>query len=65
VATRSSSAVAGEEAEALADAGIPSKSYQGVTAPLGIAAYTACPLTHRDHTSVITFITGHDVLKID
>ncbi|MDP9170165.1 MAG: uroporphyrinogen-III synthase, partial [Acidobacteriota bacterium] len=37
----------------------------GVTSPLGIAAYTGVPLTHRDHTSVVTFVTGHDVAKID
>ena len=55
----------GEEAEALADAGIPFEVVPGVTSPLGIAAYTGVPLTHRDHTSVVTFITGHDVLKID
>src|SRR5207248_9890224 len=55
----------GEEAEALADAGIPFEVVPGVTAPLGIAAYAGIPLTHRDHTSVVTFITGHDVLKID
>lgn len=51
----------GEEAEALADAGIPFEVVPGVTSPLGIAAYTGVPLTHRDHTSVVTFITGHDV----
>ena len=55
----------GEEAEALADAGIPFEIVPGVTSPLGIAAYTGVPLTHRDHTSVVTFITGHDVEKID
>lgn len=55
----------GEEAEALADAGIPFEIVPGVTAPLGIAAYAGVPLTHRDHTSVVTFITGHDVSKID
>jgi uroporphyrinogen III methyltransferase/synthase len=55
----------GEEAEALADAGLPFEVVPGVTSPLGIAAYTGVPLTHRDHTSVVTFITGHDVLKID
>ena len=55
----------GEEAEALADAGVAFEVVPGVTAPLGIAAYTGVPLTHRDHTSVVTFITGHDVLKID
>ena len=55
----------GEEAEALADAGIPFEVVPGVTSPLGIAAYTGVPLTHRDHTSVVTFVTGHDVAKID
>jgi uroporphyrinogen III methyltransferase/synthase len=55
----------GEEAEALADAGIPFEVVPGVTAPLGIAAYTGVPLTHRDHTSVVTFVTGHSVTDID
>jgi uroporphyrinogen III methyltransferase/synthase len=55
----------GEEAEALADAGIPFEVVPGVTSPLGIAAYTGVPLTHRDHTSVVTFVTGHDVTRID
>ncbi|HZT29327.1 MAG TPA: uroporphyrinogen-III C-methyltransferase [Bryobacteraceae bacterium] len=55
----------GEEAEALAEAGIPFEIVPGVTAPLGIAAYTGVPLTHRDHTSVVTFVTGHAVEAID
>lgn len=55
----------GEEAEALADAGIPFEVIPGVSSALGIAAYTGVPLTHRDHTSVVTFVTGHDVDKID
>ncbi len=55
----------GEEAEALADAGIPFEVVPGVTSPLGIAAYTGVPLTHRDHTSVVTFVTGHSVDQID
>jgi len=55
----------GEEAEALAEAGIPFEVVPGVTSPLGIAAYTGVPLTHRDHTSVVTFVTGHDVAHID
>jgi len=55
----------GEEAEALAAAGIPFEVVPGVTSPLGIAAYTGVPLTHRDHTSVVTFVTGHEVDKID
>jgi uroporphyrinogen III methyltransferase/synthase len=55
----------GEEAEALADAGIPFEVVPGVSTPLGIAAYTGVPLTHRDHTSVVTFVTGHAVEQID
>ncbi len=55
----------GEEAEALADAGLEFEIVPGVTAPLGLAAYTGVPLTHRDHTSAVTFVTGHEVSKID
>ena len=55
----------GEEAEALADAGIPFEVVPGVTTPLGIAAYAGVPLTHREHTSVVTFVTGHAVGDID
>ena len=55
----------GEEAEALADAGIAFEVVPGVTSPLGIAAYCGVPLTHRDHTSVVSFVTGHDPAAID
>src|SRR5664280_1249125 len=55
----------GEEAEALAAAGIPFEIVPGVTTPLGIAAYTGVPLTHREHTSAVTFVTGHAGIGID
>jgi uroporphyrinogen III methyltransferase / synthase len=55
----------GEEIEALAAAGIPFEIVPGVTTPLGIAAYTGVPLTHREHSSVVTYVTGHDVEAID
>lgn len=55
----------GEEAEALADANIRFEIVPGVTSALGIAAYSGIPLTHRNHTKVVTFITGHDVAQID
>jgi uroporphyrinogen III methyltransferase/synthase len=37
----------------------------GVTSPLGIAAYSGIPLTHRSHTKLVTFVTGHDVGGVD
>jgi uroporphyrinogen III methyltransferase / synthase len=55
----------GEEIEALADAGIPFEIVPGVTTPLGLAAYSGVPLTHREHTSAVTFVTGHRVDAID
>src|SRR5437588_7609433 len=55
----------GEEMEALAAAGILFEIVPGVTTPLGIAAYTGVPLTHREHTSAVTFVTGHNVTSID
>jgi uroporphyrinogen III methyltransferase/synthase len=55
----------GEEIEALSAAGIPFEIVPGVTTPLGLAAYTGVPLTHREHTSAVTFVTGHSVEAID
>src|ERR1700746_1196133 len=55
----------GEEVEALTEAGIPFEVVPGVTSPLGIAAYSGVPLTHRDPTKMVTFVTGHDVQGID
>lgn len=55
----------GEEVEALSAAGIPFEVVPGVTVPVGLAAYTGVPLTHREHTSVLTFVTGHDPSRID
>src|SRR5438067_10560642 len=55
----------GEEVEALTAAGIPFEIVPGVTTPLGLAAYTGVPLTHREHTSAVTFVTGHSVEAID
>ncbi|HLW76353.1 MAG TPA: uroporphyrinogen-III synthase, partial [Bryobacteraceae bacterium] len=53
------------EIEALAAAGIPFEIVPGVTTPLGVAAYTGVPLTHREHSSAVTFVTAHNVKAID
>jgi uroporphyrinogen III methyltransferase/synthase len=55
----------GEELEALTEAGVDYEVVPGVTSPLGIAAYSGVPLTHRSHTRLVTFVTGHDAEAID
>jgi uroporphyrin-III C-methyltransferase len=50
----------GEEAEALVEAGIPFEIVPGVTSALGAASYAGVPLTHRNHSSAVVFLTGHE-----
>ena len=49
----------GEEALALAEAGIPFRIVPGITAGIGGLAYAGIPVTHRDVNSAVTFVTGH------
>lgn len=50
----------GEEIEELEIDKIPYEIVPGVTAALATAAYAGIPLSHRDHSSAITFLTGHE-----
>ena len=50
----------GEEIEELQIDKIPFEVVPGVTAALATAAYTGIPLSHRDYSSAITFLTGHE-----
>lgn len=50
----------GEEAEALASAGIEFEVVPGVTAAIAAPAYAGIPVTHRTMASTVTFVTGHE-----
>ena len=50
----------GEEAAALAEAGVPWRVVPGVSAGLAAPAAAGIPLTHRGVSSAVTFVTGHD-----
>jgi len=48
----------GEEAEACRATGVPVEIVPGISAALGAAAAAQIPLTHRDHSSVVSFVAG-------
>jgi uroporphyrinogen III methyltransferase/synthase len=50
----------GEEAEALAAAGVEFEVVPGVTAGVAAPAYAGIPVTHRDDSSAVAFVTGHE-----
>jgi uroporphyrin-III C-methyltransferase len=49
----------GEEALALAAAGVPFRIVPGVTAGYGALAYAGMPATHRGRSQSVAFVTGH------
>lgn len=50
----------GEEAETLAEAGIPFEIVPGVTSAVAAPAFAGIPLTHRLHSSGFCVVTGHE-----
>jgi uroporphyrinogen III methyltransferase/synthase len=50
----------GEEAEVLAQAGLPFEVVPGVTSAVAVPAYAGIPVTHRRYTTLVTLVTGHE-----
>src|SRR5437879_7043172 len=49
-----------EEAQAIAEAGIPFEVVPGITSSIAGPAFAGIPVTHRAENSHITFFTGHE-----
>lgn len=50
----------GEELEDLTKLGIPVEIVPGITSGIAAPAYAGIPLTHRNYSSSVTFVTGHE-----
>jgi len=50
----------GEEAEALAAAGVPFEVVPGITSAIGAPAYAGIPVTHRGRSTHFTVVTGSE-----
>jgi len=50
----------GEELEALVAAGVPCEVVPGITSAIAVPASAGIPVTHRELSSTITIVTGHE-----
>jgi len=50
----------GEEASELVKAGLNFEVVPGISSAIAVPAYAGIPVTHRDYTSTVAFITGHE-----
>ncbi|MDZ4246467.1 MAG: uroporphyrinogen-III C-methyltransferase [Dehalococcoidia bacterium] len=50
----------GEEAETVGAAGIPFEIVPGVTAAVAVPSYAGIPVTHRNLSSSVAIVTGHE-----
>lgn len=50
----------GEEAQYLADEGVPFEFVPGITSAIAAPELAGIPATHREHASSLTIITGHE-----
>jgi uroporphyrinogen III methyltransferase/synthase len=50
----------GEEALALKSAGLPFEVVPGVTSGVAVPAYAGIPVTHRNVSTSVAFVTGHE-----
>lgn len=52
----------GEEMEDLVQAGVSVEVVPGITSGIAAPAYAGIPLTHREYSSSVTFVTGHEAV---
>lgn len=53
----------GEEALALAGAGVPFEVVPGVSSAVAVPAYAGIPVTHRGYAPQVTIVTGHEAAR--